>query len=141
MRLRQAAYVFHALSDPTRIRIFNLLLQAGSDLAVGELVDALEERQYNVSKHLRILKTAGLVTERREGRFVLYGVAHFRDSLLLNVCDAIRHLPEEDLRRDREELVRRLLLRADGRTTVGLAKPHLASGRRPPPDPEEEEST
>ena len=133
MKLTQAAHVFHALSDPIRIRIFNLLLAAGSDLAVGEMVDALEERQYNVSKHLRILKQAGLVTERREGRFIYYGVVRAADGFLLEVCDAIRHLPEEDLHRDREELVRRLILRSEGSSVIGLTKPHLASGRHSAP--------
>jgi len=67
--------VFQALSEPTRLRIMALVCRAGRDLCVCEFVDALEEPQYHVSRSLKILQKAGLVAERREGRWVHYGVA------------------------------------------------------------------
>ena len=61
---------FHALSDPTRVEIVELL--RGGELCVCELVDALDAAQSRLSFHLRVLKEAGFVLDRREGRWVYY---------------------------------------------------------------------
>lgn len=64
------AELFHALSDPTRLEIIGLL--AGGERCVCELQDSLEAAQSRLSFHLRVLKDAGLVTDRREGRWSYY---------------------------------------------------------------------
>ena len=64
------ASAMDALGDPTRRRIFELL-QAGPR-AVGELARDLPVSRPAVSQHLRVLKEAGLVTERREGTRRIY---------------------------------------------------------------------
>jgi DNA-binding transcriptional ArsR family regulator len=56
---------FGALGDPTRREILRLL--ASGELAVGHLADALPVSRPAVSRHLRILKRAGMVDERAEG--------------------------------------------------------------------------
>jgi ArsR family transcriptional regulator len=61
---------FHALSDETRLDIIERLL--GGERCVCELTDALDAAQSRLSFHLRTLKDAGLVTDRREGRWVYY---------------------------------------------------------------------
>lgn len=66
----QAAVWFHALSDETRLDIVERLL--GGERCVCELTDALDAAQSRLSFHLRTLKDAGLVTDRREGRWVHY---------------------------------------------------------------------
>ncbi|HEV8612370.1 MAG TPA: metalloregulator ArsR/SmtB family transcription factor [Gemmatimonadales bacterium] len=68
--LAQAVQAFHALSDPTRLQLVDLL--RGGERCVCELTDALEAGQSRLSFHLRILKDAGLVLDRREGRWVFY---------------------------------------------------------------------
>lgn len=65
--------VFKTLSDPTRIRILRLLEQ--EELIVGELMDILGMAQSRVSRHLAILREAGLLTDRRDGTFVAYRLA------------------------------------------------------------------
>ncbi|MCE5300790.1 MAG: metalloregulator ArsR/SmtB family transcription factor [Spirochaetia bacterium] len=70
--MEKALEVFSALSDRTRLRIYRLLADIGRDVAVCEIIDSIEENQYNVSKHLRILKNAGLVKENKSGRWVFY---------------------------------------------------------------------
>ncbi len=65
-----AARLFHALSDPTRLSILNRLRL--SERCVCELTDALEASQSRLSFHLRVLKDAGLVTDRKEGRWMYY---------------------------------------------------------------------
>ena len=64
--------VFQALSDPTRLRITALLAAAGERACVCELCDALTERQYNVSRHLKVLVQVGLLAHGRDGRWVYY---------------------------------------------------------------------
>ena len=60
-----------ALADPTRLRIVQLLW-GRDDLCVCELVDALQLPQYSVSRHLGILKAAGLVLDWRQGKWMHY---------------------------------------------------------------------
>ncbi|MFI5310431.1 MAG: ArsR/SmtB family transcription factor [Gemmatimonadales bacterium] len=66
----QAARWFHALSDETRLEIVERLL--GGERCVCELTDDLEAAQSRLSFHLRTLKDAGLVSDRRDGRWVYY---------------------------------------------------------------------
>ncbi len=66
----RAARVFHALSEPTRLRLVDLL--RGGERCVCELTDALETGQSRLSFHLKALKDAGIVLDRRDGRWVHY---------------------------------------------------------------------
>jgi DNA-binding transcriptional ArsR family regulator len=66
------ASAMDALGDPTRRRIFELL--QGGPRAVGELADELPVSRPAVSQHLRVLKEAGLVSERPDGARRLYRV-------------------------------------------------------------------
>jgi ArsR family transcriptional regulator len=68
----RAARLFHALSDETRLRILERLRRG--ERCVCELTDALDAAQSRLSFHLRILKEAGLVTDRRDGRWTYYAV-------------------------------------------------------------------
>ena len=75
---------FDALGDPNRRAIVELL--GGGDRSVQELADALPISRPAVSRHLRLLKQAGLVTDRAEGTRRLYrlhdaGIAAVREYL------------------------------------------------------------
>lgn len=65
-----AARLFQALSDPTRLGI--LVRLRGGERCVCDLQDDLEAAQSRLSFHLRVLRDAGLVTDRKEGRWVYY---------------------------------------------------------------------
>jgi ArsR family transcriptional regulator len=71
-KLSRAAELFHALSDATRLEILDML--RGGERCVCELTDALEAAQSRLSFHLRVLKEAGLVTDRKEGRWSYYTI-------------------------------------------------------------------
>jgi ArsR family transcriptional regulator len=71
-KLARAATLFHALSDETRLEIMEKL--RGGERCVCELVDDLEAAQSRLSFHLRVLKDAGLVTDRKEGRWSYYTI-------------------------------------------------------------------
>ncbi|WP_447600380.1 ArsR/SmtB family transcription factor [Nitrospira sp. Nam80] len=70
--LEKAARVFHALSDATRLRILHRL-QAGEQ-CVCDLTDEFQTGQSRLSFHLKVLKEAGLVNDRPEGRWMYYSV-------------------------------------------------------------------
>ena len=63
---------FEALGDPTRRAVFELL--RGGPRAVGDLAGELPVSRPAVSQHLRVLKEAGLVSERRNGTRRLYRI-------------------------------------------------------------------
>jgi len=75
--ITQAARVFHALSDETRLEIVRLL--SHGERCVCELQQVLEAAQSRLSFHLKTLKDAGLVSDRRDGRWVYYALN--RDAL------------------------------------------------------------
>jgi ArsR family transcriptional regulator, arsenate/arsenite/antimonite-responsive transcriptional repressor len=68
--LDRAARIFHALSDHTRLSILQRLRLG--ERCVCDLTDALDAAQSRLSFHLKVLKDAGLVTDRRDGRWMYY---------------------------------------------------------------------
>lgn len=68
--LTRAAAIFHALSDETRLEVLQML--CGGERCVCELQDSVGAYQSRLSFHLRKLKDAGLVEDRREGRWSYY---------------------------------------------------------------------
>jgi ArsR family transcriptional regulator len=66
----RAVRLFHALSDPTRLSILERLRYG--ERCVCNMTDALDAAQSRLSFHLKVLKEAGLVTDRREGRWMYY---------------------------------------------------------------------
>jgi ArsR family transcriptional regulator, lead/cadmium/zinc/bismuth-responsive transcriptional repressor len=70
---RQQAEFLKALSDPARIRIVFALKDG--ELCVCEIMALLDMPQTMVSHHCKILKYAGIVTDRKEGKWVLYSLA------------------------------------------------------------------
>jgi ArsR family transcriptional regulator len=69
----KAARLFHALSDETRVAALQML--RGGEKCVCVLQDELGAAQSRLSFHLKVLKDAGLVTDRREGRWAYYAIA------------------------------------------------------------------
>jgi ArsR family transcriptional regulator, arsenate/arsenite/antimonite-responsive transcriptional repressor len=71
-RLERAAGLFHALADPTRLAIVERLRDG--ERCVCDLTDALETGQSRLSFHLKTLKDAGILRDRRQGRWVYYAL-------------------------------------------------------------------
>jgi len=89
--LSVAARAFHALSDPTRLAIIDRLRRG--ERCVCELTGAIGASQPRLSFHLKTLKDAGLVVDRREGRWIYYRLAEERlrslGQVLHSCCDPI----------------------------------------------------
>ena len=93
--LHRIAEVLKAMADPTRLKILHCLNQ--NERCVSDILEVVGGSQANVSKHLSVLKRAGLVDSRRDGLNVFY---HITDegvfTICRNVCDSL------ELRLDRE---------------------------------------
>jgi ArsR family transcriptional regulator len=80
--------IFKALSDETRLRIIKLLEQG--ELCVCDITAALDMVQPKVSFHLGALKEAGLIKDRKEGKWIHYSLIEkdlFQRMLILSVCE------------------------------------------------------
>jgi len=71
-RAERLADLFHALSDPTRLRILSAL--RNGEQCVCNLTGLLVAQQSRLSFHMKTLKDAGLVKDRREGRWIHYSL-------------------------------------------------------------------
>lgn len=69
---KKSVTLFHALSDETRLALLERL--KGGEHCVCELTDAMKAGQSRLSFHLKVLKEAGLIQDRREGRWMYYSL-------------------------------------------------------------------
>lgn len=86
----QTAQLFHALSDETRLEVLERLKDG--EQCVCELMETMKTAQSRLSFHLKVLKDAGLIQDRRDGRWMYY-------SLNADVFDTLDEALT-DLRRD-----------------------------------------
>lgn len=104
LTLDKATEVLSAMSDPTRLRLLSLIAHNG-EICVCDLIEITELPQPKVSRHLAILRHAGLVNDRREGQWMHYSLAKaetdYHRSLLTTLKKAHEAVPElkEDLSR------------------------------------------
>lgn len=98
------AAMFKAMAEPTRLRLLVMLAEYG-EACVGVLAEALGTLQTNVSRHLAVLRAAGLVQARRQGTWIHYRLAESRDRVvrrlqaLLRECLASHPTAKADLLR------------------------------------------
>ena len=93
---------FKALSDETRLRVLKLLEHG--ELCVCDIVSALDKVQPKISFHLGVLKDAGLIKDRKHGRWICYSIDDsdmFRRFLILS---ALERIPDEAVEEDRKRL-------------------------------------
>ncbi len=101
--MQELLNTFKALSEETRLRILKLLEH--QELCVCDIVAALDKIQPKVSFHLAVLKEAGFIKDRKQGRWTHYSLDYsdfFKRFLLLSVLERV---PAEDMEEDRKRLV------------------------------------
>ena len=81
--------LFLALSDKTRMRL--LALMADGEVSVGYLADSLNQSQPKISRHLAYLRNMGLVSTRRDGKWIYYEIA-------AEMADGTAHVLRETLK-------------------------------------------
>jgi len=122
----QPQAVFQALADETRLRIIRLMTTTAEEACLCELVDSLQEPAYKLSRHLKILRQAGLLSSQKDGRWVYHKVVlepEYLDSLYVTV----RSLPDPDriYQADLARFKDRMCLREGGRCRVGILSDDL----------------
>jgi ArsR family transcriptional regulator, arsenate/arsenite/antimonite-responsive transcriptional repressor len=87
----RAVELFHALSDETRLEIIEMLHRG--ERCVCDLTDALDAAQSRLSFHLRVLKDAGIVRDRKAGRWVHYELDREVFDEIEQLVDALKPRP------------------------------------------------
>lgn len=123
--------VAKAMADPIRVRI--LVALRGRELCVCELCDALKVSQSTLSTHLQLIRKAGLVSTRKEGKWIYYSANPEHRRLLRGVFDFFdRQLRGNGLlRRDAERLTKRLAERENGECCRGFESACCPPKRKP----------
>jgi len=80
------ASIFAALADSTRLRLLNLM--AGREVCVCYFVEILRQGQPKISRHLAYLRRAGIVSARREGRWMHYRICTPADPAAASILNA-----------------------------------------------------
>ena len=93
------ARLFHALSDETRLSIVQRL--RFGERCVCDLTDVLDAAQSRLSFHLKVLKDAGLVTDRREGRWIYYTLNPETLGELAELVELLASVPSPAERKNR----------------------------------------
>ncbi|HEY9137868.1 MAG TPA: metalloregulator ArsR/SmtB family transcription factor [Terriglobus sp.] len=83
-QLERVAGQFRLLGEPMRLKILQALCV--KPLTVNEIVEATEATQSNVSKHLLLLASAGIITRKKDGQFVYYGMSN---PLTMRLCELV----------------------------------------------------
>ena len=113
--------IFQALADETRLRIIRLMVTTGEESCLCELVDGLLEPSYKLSRHLKILRQAGLLASHKEGRWVYHRLV--KESVYMaQLFFTVQALPDSDgiYSADLERFQERLCLREGGRCQIGI---------------------
>lgn len=88
MDYKRSAEIFKALAHPTRLKIMELL-KTRPTLCVCHIYEALELEQANVSQHLRILRTAGLIISQKQGLKVHYSICCDK---IIDILDSVQDI-------------------------------------------------
>lgn len=120
--MRKVVDLFKVLSDETRLRLITAL--GKGEFCVCELVDALKVSQYNISRHLGVLRKSGLVDDRKEGVWVYYRLAPKAKPIIDDILKALnKHIASEKvIKEDAARLEKRLKIRVEGRCVGGYGE-------------------
>ncbi|MFT5484922.1 MAG: ArsR family transcriptional regulator [Pseudomonadales bacterium] len=108
-----------AIADSNRLRLFWLLVQIDERICVAEAMDVLGETHYNVSRNLKILQKAGLVTAQKEGKWVFYTLNREGTRFHVKLLAAVKSIPEHEFENEIKKCRLRLELRERGQCVVG----------------------
>lgn len=98
--------LFQALGDRTRLRLLNLM--ADGEVCVCFFIEVLDEPQPKISRHLAYLRSAGLVSARREAKWANYTITPPKHATARDAFDAVMAALKNDreMQRDRAALAR-----------------------------------
>jgi ArsR family transcriptional regulator, arsenate/arsenite/antimonite-responsive transcriptional repressor len=96
----RAEKLFRALADRTRLRLLNLM--SGQEICVCYLVEVLGLSQPKISRHLAYLRRAGIVSARRQGRWMHYRISDGENPLLARLWEHLKpiFIADDQMQRD-----------------------------------------
>jgi len=95
MEIETEAEIFKAMADPCRLKILSLLREG--ELCVCEIMVGVDRPQSSTSHHLSILKDAGLIRERKDGRWSRYRLS---EGAVIEMLNLVKILREADIERE-----------------------------------------
>ena len=112
--------IFQALSDSTRIRIVRLLASTKDEACLCELAESLDEPEYKLSRHVKLLRQAGLISSEKEGRWIYHRLIKSSPQIGL-LHKFIRELPDDykQFRSDYKRFEKRKKIRTGNRCRTG----------------------
>ncbi|GEM79139.1 ArsR/SmtB family transcription factor [Vibrio superstes] len=110
-----------ALSDRNRLRLCWLLIHVDQKITVAEAMDVTGETQYNVSRNLKMLYKAGLLTQEKCGKWVYYTLAKHQAPHWKSLVDSVGFLPASQFNEVTNRCQLRLEMRVNGECVVGPA--------------------
>jgi ArsR family transcriptional regulator len=126
------AGLFAALADTTRLRLLNLM--AGREVCVCYFVEILRQGQPKISRHLAYLRRAGIVSARREGKWMHYRITPPTDTSAASILNATLASfgSDKKMQADRSKLDRaccapQKLIIPEGAPRPSLVAPHVNS--------------
>jgi ArsR family transcriptional regulator len=124
--------LFLALADKTRLRILNLIGE--DEICVGSLVEVLGESQPKISRHLAYLKNAGLVSVRRDGKWMHYRIIEPETAVAAKMLNSLLAWlgEQEEMRKERGHLEK------IGGVTLKVVNPKKTAARPRPKQTEQE---
>lgn len=111
--------IFQALSDPYRIRIIRLMQKVDGELCLCELSEALDEPEYKLSRHIKILKSCGLISSIRDGKWIYHSLISDK-KFLKSIFKSLDEFPDKGQQTllDMKRFTKRLKLRNNDRCQV-----------------------
>jgi len=108
MVMKRETVIFKALSDETRLRILKLLLKR--ELCVREIEAALKLPQSKVSRHLTVLRSVGLIEDRRNGTWIFYSLFKPENDFEKSIVQIIKNALSDSklVKQDEERLKKKL---------------------------------
>lgn len=121
--------LFMALADRTRLRLLNLM--RGGEVCVCYLVEVLGESQPKISRHLAFLRRAGLVSARREGKWMHYRMVEPDDRGAAGVMAGLLDWLSEDkgMQRDRRRMLELSCMTSPPVQLQGAPKPVVKAAK------------
>ncbi len=127
MILAEMENLFLALADKTRLRILNLMRR--EEVCVCFFSAALNESQPKISRHLAYLRSANLVTARREGKWMHYKIQMPEDALAAQTVQSVLDWLEkhEKMQQDYNNLIKLCVSSEDPTTITRAPKPEASA--------------
>jgi len=111
--MQRLLMVFKALSEETRLRILKLL--ENGELCVCDITEALDMTQPNISFHLGMLKEAGLIKDRRNGRWMHYSLDESDVFIRFLLFGALERFKDKSTEKDKQRLMNFLSDKEEGK--------------------------